>query len=139
MKRKKMKTRYRRFPFVSDLGGIKSAIGELRGMGYPRQPKLNTSITPEADANSPSYDEAWFVETIKGKIAGHAENGMEYPFYGERLFDEPLIGFIRGDDPIFHELKEIIVPHHFPPEEIMAWQAKKNTVDLPAAEEVGVV
>ena len=43
MGRKKMKTRYRRFPAVSDWGGIKSAIGELLGIGYPRQPELNIS------------------------------------------------------------------------------------------------
>lgn len=36
MNRKKMKDRYRRFPAISDWGGIKSAVGELRGMGYPK-------------------------------------------------------------------------------------------------------
>jgi len=135
MKRKKMNTRYRRFPAVSDWMSIKSTIGELRGIGYPRQPKLNTRITPETD----SCDEAWFARTIKDKIANHVENGMEYPFYGERLFDEPLIGFVKGDDPIFHDLKKIVGPHHFTPEEIVAWQANKNKVPPPRAEELSVV
>jgi epoxyqueuosine reductase QueG len=135
MSRKKMKNRYRRFPAISDWGGIKSAIGELRGKGYPRQPELNNGTKEESD----SYDEAWFIQTIKDKIANHPENSMEYPFYGERVFDEPLIGFVRGDDPIFNEFKKIIGPHHFTPEEIMAWQAKKNNVPAPKAKELSVV
>jgi epoxyqueuosine reductase len=135
MSRKKMKDRYRRFPAISDWGGIKSAIGELRGMGYPKQPELNKRFTSEEN----HYDEGWFIRTIKDKIANHPENSMEYPFYGERIFDEPIIGFIRGDDPIFNDYKKIIGPHHFTPEEIMAWQAEKSNVPAPKAEELSVV
>jgi len=104
-------------------------------MGYPKQPELDKNITPEEDL----YGEAWFIQTIKDKIANHPENSMEYPFYGERIFDEPLIGFIRGDDPIFNDYKTIIGPHHFTPEEIMAWQAEKNNVPAPKAEELSVI
>ena len=39
--RRKMQTRYRRFSQITDVGGIKSAIGEMRGLGYPKQPVLN--------------------------------------------------------------------------------------------------
>ncbi|MBW2678358.1 MAG: hypothetical protein JRD49_12440, partial [Deltaproteobacteria bacterium] len=39
--RNKMKTRYRRFPLLSDLHGIKSSIGEMKGIGHPKQPPLN--------------------------------------------------------------------------------------------------
>jgi hypothetical protein len=44
-------------------------------------------------------------------------------FHGERIYDEPLVGFVRGDDPLFARYKEVIGPHHFIPTEIMAWQA----------------
>ena len=44
MGRKKMKHRYRRFPAITDWGGLKSAVGELRGMGYPNQPVLDQTI-----------------------------------------------------------------------------------------------
>ncbi len=132
-----MKTRYRRFSYVTDLGGIKSAIGELRGVGYPRQPKLRRNYPSNPD--DPGVNERWFIETIKDKIANHPENSMEFPFYGEKIFDEPIVGFIKGDDPFFAEMKKIIGPHHFTPEEIMRWQAEKNGVAAPKAEELSVV
>ncbi len=135
--RRKMKTRYRRASQFTDIGGIVSAIGEMRGLGYPKQPRLNKAATGrERDSG---FDEHWFVETIQGKLASHPENCMEYPFYGERVFDEPLVGFVRGDDPIFGDLKRIIGPHHLTPAEIMAWQADNNGVSAPAAEDLSVV
>ncbi len=137
MKRKKMKTRYRRFSFLTDVGGMKSAIGEMRGRGHPKQPKLNKQHP--SGTHGPVIDEAWFVETLRNKISGHTDNSMEYPFYRERIFDEPLVGFVRGDDPIFHDFKRIIGSHHFTPAEIMAWQARNNGVAAPRAEDLSVV
>jgi epoxyqueuosine reductase QueG len=128
---------YRKLSFITDWHGIKSAIGEMRGMGFPKQPLLNKDYARKDD--DPVFNEDWFVETIKDKIANHPEGVMEYPFEGERIFDEPLVGFIKGDDPIFEKYKEIIGPHHFTPYEIMAWQAKKNRVAPPEASELSVV
>lgn len=133
MARKKMQNRYRRFPLLSDWGAIKSALGEMKGWGFPPQPVLNKN------GSHGTFDEAWFVETITGKVSNHPEKGMEYPFYGEPLFDRPLVGFIRGDDPIFQTFKKVIGPHHFTPAEIMAWQAKKNNVPAPEAKDLSVV
>ncbi len=135
--RRKMTDRYRRFAYLSDMGGIKSAIGEMRGFGFPKQPLLNKSVTPSNDG--PVFDEDWFINEISGKIATHPENRLEYPYTGEPIFDEPLVGFVRGDDPIFQELKTIIGPHHYTPQEIMAWQAEKNNVPPPPAEGISVV
>jgi epoxyqueuosine reductase QueG len=132
-----MKTRYRRLSTLTDIGGIKSAIGEMRGVGHPKQPGLSKS--PKTGQEVAGFDEQWFVRTIEDKIASHPENSMEFPFYGEKVFDEPLVGFVRGDDPIFEELKRIIGPHHLTPAEIMAWQAANNGVPAPAAEDVSVV
>jgi len=64
---------------------------------------------------------------------------MEYPFTGERIFDKPLVGFVRGDDPIFLEYKKIIGPHHLTPQEWMAWQAGNNGVPAPNASDLSVV
>jgi hypothetical protein len=64
---------------------------------------------------------------------------MEYPFEGERIFDAPLVGFVRGEDPIFTDFQRIIGPHHFTPASIMAWQAGKNGVPAPAAADLSVV
>ena len=131
------KNRYRPCSFLTDFRGMKNAIGELRGWFHPAQPRLHLHY--ERSPGDPRFDENWFITTIKDKVAHHPGNAMEYPFSGEKIFDEPLIGFVRGDDPIFRKLKEIIGPHHFSPEEIMQWQAKRNHVPAPAAEDVSVV
>lgn len=136
-KRKRMKNRYRRFSYLSDIEGMKNAIGEMRGLFFPHQPVL--SRNPGLSEAGVLPDEEWFVKTLVRKIAGHPENGMEYPFFAEPIFDEPLVGFVRGDDPIFQQLKEIIGPHHFTPFEIMKWQAENNGVHPPPPEDISVV
>jgi epoxyqueuosine reductase len=136
-KRKRMADRYRRFSFLSDIEGMKNAIGEMRGKFFPKQPVLNRDAR-QSDSD-PLLDEDWFIRTIKDKIAGHPENKMEYPFFNEPIFDEPLVGFVRGNDPIFDQLKEVIGPHHFTPCEIMRWQAENNGVKPPEPENLSVV
>jgi epoxyqueuosine reductase len=136
-KRKSMKDRYRRVSFLSDIEGMKNALGEMHGKFFPKQPVLNQ----DAHMRDPGHllDEDWFVRTIKDKIANHSDNRMEYPFFGERIFEEPLVGFVRGNDPIFDRFKEIIGPHHFTPWEIMRWQAENNVVKPPEPEDISVV
>ncbi len=133
--RRKMKDGYRRFFFLSDIGGIKNTIGEMRGIGHPEQPSLNKA----SKGSDSKFEEAWFISTLRDKIASHPDNSMEYPFYGEKIFDESLIDFVRGDDPIFTDFKRIICPHHFTPYEIMAWQAEKNGVAPPEARDLSFV
>jgi len=128
--------RYRRFSWLSDWRGIKSAIGELKGWGYPPQPRLNRDRHP---AGGESLDEAWFIRTITDKLATHPALSLEFPFAGQRIFEAPLIGFVRGDDLLLEDYKRIIGPHHYTPAEIMAWQAKNNGVTAPPAEELSVV
>jgi hypothetical protein len=131
------RTRYRRFSWLSDWRGIKSAIGELKGWGYPPQPRLNRDYRPGPD--DPPLDEAWFARAIADKVAHHPANSLEFPFAGERIFDEPLVGFVRGDDPILEDYKKIIGPHHFTPAQIMAWQAARQGVAAPPAADLSVV
>ncbi len=135
--RKKMKNRYRRLSFLSDIYGIKSSIGEMKGLGHPKQPPLNRNYTARED--DPVLNEDWFVDLIKHNLVNHPDNIMEYPYYGERIFEEPLVGFIRGDDPLLTEYKKIIGPHHFTPFEIMKWQAEKNNVPAPEVKDLSVV
>lgn len=128
---------YRKFSFLTDWRGIKNAIGEMRGKGFPKQPRLNRDyITGE---NDPDFNEEWFINIIREKIATHPANSMEYPFDGERIFDEPLVGFVSGDDPLLQDYKRIIGPHHFTPKEIMKWQAENNDVNPPDSSEISVV
>ncbi len=134
--RKKMKNRYRRIPLL-DYHAFKSSIGEMKGIGHPRQPLLNRGYTPEK--NDPVLDEAWFEKTIQEKFVNHPDNIMEYPYYGERIFEKPLVGFVRGDDTLLAEYKNIIGPHHFTPYEIMKWHAEMNQVPAPPPEDLSVV
>lgn len=135
--RKRIKDRYRRFSFFSDIEGMKNAIGEMKGKFFPKQPLLNQGALPADIDKTP--DEEWFIKTITDKILHHPEKGMEYPFYDEPIFDAPLVGFVRGNDPIFDQYKEIIGQHHFTPFEIMKWQAENNGVKPPEAEDISVV
>ncbi len=134
-KRRKMEKRYRYVSFLSDIEGMKNAIGEMRGMFFPKQPLLNRDIPKD----TPVLNEEWFIRTLTDKILHHPENGMEYPFFGEPIFDPPLVDFVRGNDLIFDQFKEIIGPHHFTPWEIMKWQAEKNGVEPPDAKDISVV
>ncbi len=34
---------YRKLSFITDIRGIKNAIGEMKGKGHPKQPQLNKS------------------------------------------------------------------------------------------------
>jgi hypothetical protein len=88
---------YRKLSFITDIRGIKNAIGEMKGKGHPHQPKLNTGHVPADD--EPVLDEKWFRDSIEQKVETHPLNAMEYPFAGERIFDKLLVGFVRGDDP----------------------------------------
>jgi hypothetical protein len=116
---------------------MKSAIGEMHGKFFPQQPALNK----DARRSDPdlALNEDWFIRNIKDKIAGHPDNQMEYPFFGEPIFEEPLVGFVRGNDPIFDRFQDVIGPHHFTPWEIMRWQAEKNGVKPPEPEDLSVV
>ena len=48
------------------------------------------------------------------------------------FFDQPLVQFANGDDPIFSEYKVIIDPSHFTPREALAVACGKKPDDLPA-------
>ena len=67
--RRRMKDRYRRFSYLTDVGGIKSAIGEARGKGFPKQPRLNKEYEPRQ--SDTALDEQWFIDAIKDKLANH--------------------------------------------------------------------
>ncbi len=135
--RSRMEHRYRRLSWLTDLGGIKSALAEMHGLGMPRQPRLNTAVTRTAD--DPLFDEAWFCATLTDMLTHHPANRLEYPFAAEHIFEAPLVGFAAGDDLLFDEFKRIIGPHHFTPAEIMAWQARNQGVAAPKPEDMSVV
>ncbi|MFC2045062.1 hypothetical protein ACFLUH_00075 [Chloroflexota bacterium] len=48
------------------------------------------------------------------------------------IWDEPLVGFADGDDPIFTEYKTIIAPEHLTPREALAKAYDKSPEYMPA-------
>ncbi len=54
------------------------------------------------------------------------------PAFGSTpIFEEPLVGFADGDDPIFTEYKTIIAEFHLTPREALAWHLAETLEDNP--------
>ena len=62
---------------------------------------------------------AWLEGLIKDFINNSPENTLQNPA-GEKAWDEPLVGFARGDDPIFQTYKEHVGEFHLTPLEIFS-------------------
>lgn len=59
----------------------------------------------------------WLAKVVDDFMlrSGHNNLGESFP---ERAFDKPLLGFARGDDPLFRAMKEHVGPFHLTPAEI---------------------
>ncbi|MFH1092217.1 MAG: epoxyqueuosine reductase [Pseudomonadota bacterium] len=64
-------------------------------------------------------DAAWVKGVIKDFIRNSPQNTLEN-LADDKAFDEPLLGFARGDDPIFDAFKEHVGPFHWTPLEIFS-------------------
>jgi len=80
----------------------------------------------------------FFNDLIKDYIA-HSPNNEMPGFPGERIWDEPLVGFADGDDPLFQEYKQIISPFHQTPREALEAHLKKVANGYPRPEKVTAV
>jgi len=60
---------------------------------------------------------AWIEDIIKDFIDRSPENTLQSPFR-EKAFENPLVGFSRGDDPLYDSYKEVVGPYHWTPLEI---------------------
>jgi epoxyqueuosine reductase len=60
---------------------------------------------------------SWVRSLVEDFILNSPENQLGGPFR-EKAFDAPLVGFARGDDPLFDSLKEHVGPFHWTPLEI---------------------
>lgn len=82
--------------------------------------------------------EEWVASEIRRFVLEDEDNRMTgvdcSPF-----FDEPLVGFASGGDPIFMELKKIIGDFHRTPQEVMASYCKNIGRNAPGANGVGVI
>lgn len=80
----------------------------------------------------PAQETAQFIqEAIKAFIRNSPLNRL--PTSGQDfIFDEPLVQFADGDDPIFLEYRSVIDPSHLTPREALAKACNKSPDDMPA-------
>ena len=71
------------------------------------------------------------VKEIKDYAKNNPRNLM--PFEEDyTIFDEPLIGFADGDDPLYAEYKKLIFPGHLTPREALMKTYNKKAEELPS-------
>jgi len=74
-----------------------------------------TNVDQEQLVTNPSL----FLENKIKQYVANSPNNRLTAFPGERIWDEPLVGFADGDDSIFQEYKEIIGDFHLTPREAL--------------------
>lgn len=60
------------------------------------------------------------LDGLRDEIRRFVRNWPERLPGGERFFDEPLLGVADGDDPLFHELQQVVGPFHWTPRQVLA-------------------
>jgi epoxyqueuosine reductase len=66
----------------------------------------------------PSDDPAgWVTAVIQDFVRESPENTLRNPA-NEKAWGEPLVGFSRGDDPLYEKYKEVVGPFHWTPGEV---------------------
>jgi len=76
-------------------------------------------LISDAEKNNFQKNPAQFLERAIKDYTENSVNNRFQAFPGERIWDEPLIGFANGDDPLFQEYKTIIGDFHFTPREVL--------------------
>lgn len=61
----------------------------------------------------------FLVETIKTQVATSPLNRLKN-IDGSPIWEEPLIGFADGDDPVFELFKSVVTPEHWMPRDALA-------------------
>ena len=80
----------------------------------------------------------WITEEIKRFVREDPDNRFKL-LDGSYIWEEPLVGFVAGNDPLFYQLKEVIGKFHLTPYEAMSKIAEKKGMSAPSEEELGVV
>jgi epoxyqueuosine reductase len=78
-----------------------------------------TTFTGRKIMNNVKNLSAWAVEGIREFLNNSPENTLGKPA-GEKAWDDFLVGFSRGDDPLYQSYKRYVGPYHWTPLEIFA-------------------
>ncbi|MDD5170436.1 MAG: hypothetical protein PHN75_16590 [Syntrophales bacterium] len=91
------------------------------------------------NADPMKKDPAAFLEAAIKEYIATSPNNIMPDFPGERMWDEPLVGFANGDDPLFTEYKQIIGDFHMTPREALEMNLKKKALGYDNPEKISVV
>jgi len=69
----------------------------------------------------------WIGQVIEEFIEKSPQNTLQNKA-NDKAFDTPLVGFSRGDDPLFETYKEVVGPFHWTPLEIFTRTFKELAV-----------
>ena len=58
-----------------------------------------------------------WIRAIVQEHCDAPENTLQDPT-SERAWDEPVVGFSRGDDPLYQQFKDVVGPYHWTPWEV---------------------
>lgn len=83
--------------------------------------------------------EQFIEEFIQQYVREESANQLT-SFGNDPIFEEPLIGFAAGDDPLFDEYRKVVHEEHFSPREILTRHlAETLNIENPQLESVSVV
>ena len=71
---------------------------------------------------------SWIEDVIFDFIEQSPENTLQGPFQ-EKAFENPLVGFANGADPIFNLYKQYVAQYHWTPQEIFNLTFPENTAE----------
>jgi len=71
-----------------------------------------------------------FIEETISKYTAESPANSFKDIDGSRIFDEPLVGFADGDDPIFSEFKKIISDAHLTPRQALEIHLHEKEITL---------
>ena len=108
-------------------------LGKLLEISPDRRkgPRKEEEMSKKGKTSIGGHPEKWVRERIRDFIAGTDFNRLALD--GGVIYDEPLVGFARGDDPLFRRYKRVIGKFHYTPLEWMKVAfGKKLPADLRA-------
>ena len=84
-------------------------------------------------------DQATFLEAAIKEYVATSPNNIMPGYPGEHMWDDSLVGFANGDDPLFSEYKKIIGDFHMTPRESLEMHLKKKALGYYNPEKISVV
>ncbi|MBI2832359.1 MAG: epoxyqueuosine reductase [Chloroflexi bacterium] len=88
-------------------------------------------LSPQAKASFQAEPAHYIEQEIKSFTTASPACRLSF-MNGLMMYDEPLVRFADGDDPIFSEFKSIIASNHLTPREALAEACNKRPEEMPA-------